>query len=154
MKGDSKCSVISAIIHSGRGTPGEDEKRGQAAIRWAWMTLACTDAPSVGSRMGCREHWGKEDILQPQPHEQKWGAICYTRHHLKTEIKSKLSFADKQSTKLVMIQGWESSFLSLCLVPIQFLLSLPQERGAVCSMRQSCWEDRQYTQNWKRQEKV
>lgn len=32
MKGDSKCSVISAIIHSGRGTPGEDEKRGQAAL--------------------------------------------------------------------------------------------------------------------------
>lgn len=52
MKGDSKCSVISAITHSGRGTPGEDEKRGQAAIRWAWLTLACTDAPPVGSRVG------------------------------------------------------------------------------------------------------
>lgn len=95
MKGDSKCSIISAIIHSGRGTPGEDEKRGQAAIRWAWMTLGCTDAPPVSGRMGCRGRQGKEDIPQPQPYKGKWGAICYTRHHLKREIKSKLSFADR-----------------------------------------------------------
>ena len=88
MKGDSKCSVISAIIHSGRGTPGEDEKRGQAAIRWAWMTLACIDAPPVSGRMGYRGRQGKEDVPQPQPYKGKRGAICYTRHHLKTEIKS------------------------------------------------------------------
>lgn len=95
MKGDSKCSVISAITHSGRGTPGEDEKRGQPAIRWAWMTLGCTDAPPVGSRVGCRGRRGKEDVLQPQPHEGRWGAICYTRSHLQTDIKSKPFFADK-----------------------------------------------------------
>ena len=54
MKGDSKCSVISAIIHSGRGTPEEDEKRGQAALGghgWLWPAQ---------THLQWAEEWGAE----------------------------------------------------------------------------------------------
>lgn len=93
----------------------EDEKTGQSASSGPGRAAACTRHLQE-SRKACGR---QERAASSNPNMRGDGSHLSRAPNLKTKIntKSKLSFADDGSTKSVVSEGWESTFLLLCLVP-------------------------------------